>query len=116
MDVCILCDPAHRTARLSERTDKPRASRSTQGSKQCLTKDYTLLSPHRSEVLFSIFVVLKPGVPFLTMKALTCFVSVTSRAQMITTSANVALPAVRVEHADQRAQRTYASRGAGTLP
>jgi hypothetical protein len=58
------------------------------------------LHPHRSEILFSIFVVLKPGVPFLTMKALTCLVSML-RAQMTTTSANVALPAVHGEHTGQ---------------
>ena len=49
----------------------------------------------RSAILFSILVVLKPGVPFLTTKALTWPVSL-DRAQTMTTSDHVALPIQRL--------------------
>ena len=50
---------------------------------------------HLSAILFSIFVVLKPGVPFRTTKALTWPLTLL-RAQITTTSANVALPIHRL--------------------
>ena len=49
----------------------------------------------RSAILFSIFVAVKPGVPFSTTKPRTRFVS-TSRAQTTTRSAKVALPIQRL--------------------
>ncbi len=56
---------------------------------QLVLKD--CLHAHRSAILPSILVVRNPGVPLRTTKALTCPLTLL-RAQMTTTSANVALP------------------------